>query len=116
MHVAESKDEIRLLQGKKSGFEKLYAKAGWDSEWAPKDEFTVHVSRRTWACSALIFWPFMQFRQRMMTSGSQRNSVPVAHCPRSNKETGVGRMPLKKFLDAGITVGLGTDSLASSPS
>ena len=24
-------------------------------------------------------------------------------------------MPLKKFLDAGITVGLGTDSLASSP-
>lgn len=25
-------------------------------------------------------------------------------------------MPLKKFLDAGITVGLGTDSLASSPS
>lgn len=45
----------------------------------------------------------------------KNKNVSVAHCPRSNKETGVGRMPLKQFLDAGISVGLGTDSLASSP-
>src|SRR5574341_31517 len=45
-----------------------------------------------------------------------KTRTPVAHCPRSNHEIGVGRMPLKRFLDEGVTVGLGTDSLASSPS
>jgi 5-methylthioadenosine/S-adenosylhomocysteine deaminase len=46
----------------------------------------------------------------------RRSRASVAHCPRSNHETGVGTMKLRKFIDAGITVGLGTDSLASSPS
>jgi 5-methylthioadenosine/S-adenosylhomocysteine deaminase len=46
----------------------------------------------------------------------RKSHTAVAHCPRSNKALGVGRMPLRKFLDSGITVGLGTDSLASSPS
>lgn len=116
MHVAESKDEVRLLQGRKSGFATLYQAAGWDSAWAPhaKSPFEylynlgllgprflgVHAVHTTDRDIALI----------------KKSRMPIAHCPRSNKETGVGRMPLKKFLDAGITVGLGTDSLASSPS
>lgn len=41
---------------------------------------------------------------------------PVAHCPRSNHLLGCGRMPLERYLEAGVTVYLGTDSLASSPS
>jgi 5-methylthioadenosine/S-adenosylhomocysteine deaminase len=45
-----------------------------------------------------------------------KSGVSIAHCPRSNRELKVGKMPLRKFLDAGIPVGLGTDSLASSPS
>ena len=40
----------------------------------------------------------------------------VVHCPRSNLRLQCGRMPLEKFLDAGIPIMLGTDSLASSPS
>jgi cytosine/adenosine deaminase-related metal-dependent hydrolase len=40
----------------------------------------------------------------------------VAHCPRSNMLLQCGRMPLEKMLARGITVALGTDSLASSPS
>lgn len=116
MHVAESNDEIRLLQRKMSRFEKLYRVAGWDTAWAPSadspfeylhtlgllnDDFlAVHAVHATDKDISLI----------------KRSRVPVAHCPRSNRETGVGKMPLRKFLDAGIVVGLGTDSLASSPS
>lgn len=40
----------------------------------------------------------------------------VVHCPRSNLRLNCGRMPLEKFLEQGIPVLLGTDSLASSPS
>ncbi len=116
MHLAESKDEIKLLQGGKSGFDRLYQAAGWDKAWAPSANSPFAYLHRLGLLSprflAVHAVQATDLDIRLLT----KSQTPVAHCPRSNKETNVGRMLLKKFLDAGITVGLGTDSLASSPS
>ncbi|HEX9021125.1 MAG TPA: amidohydrolase family protein, partial [Nitrospirota bacterium] len=116
MHVAESKDEIKLLRRKNTGLEKLYQFAHWDLAWAP----TGHSSFEYLNRAGLLSPRLLAVHAVQVTDEDlaliKKSKTSIAHCPRSNKELGVGRMPLKKFLDAGISVGLGTDSLASSPS
>jgi aminodeoxyfutalosine deaminase len=115
MHIAESKDEIRLMQRKTNSLEKLYQFANWELDRAPRGLSALeYLGRIGFLSPHLLAVHCVQVTDNDIRL-IRNSKVSVAHCPRSNKELGVGRMPLKKFLDAGVTVGLGTDSLASVP-
>ncbi len=115
MHVAETRDEVLLFQRRKSGLEKLYASAAWDREWAPQARSSVkYLYRLGMLCSGFLAVHAVHTDAddiRLLA----HSGASVAHCPRSNRTLGVGTMDLRAMLDAGIPVGLGTDSLASSP-
>lgn len=112
IHAAESIEEADLL-GKGDGFfTEIYDR--FDIDWQSPHCTPIEYLERL---GVLSIRPLLAHCVMVSESDIKRissNGAKVAHCPKSNAKFGHGWAPLEKFLDAGIAVGLGSDSVASN--
>jgi 5-methylthioadenosine/S-adenosylhomocysteine deaminase len=112
MHAAESKVEEMLLQEGRGLFAEGLAQRG--IEWKTPGMSTVQYLGRH---GVLQTKPLLAHCIRVNEAdiGTLRESgARVAHCPKSNAKLGHGRAPFPRLLEHGVSVGLGSDSVASN--
>jgi len=118
MHLGETADEVAFLAAAAGPIvERLYPYVGWQERVPP----AAGLRPVPWL---LQHAPLPQ--QLLLAHGVQVSAAEAAQlaatragvvlCPRSNARFGVGRAPVAAYHQAGVTLALGTDSLASSPS
>ena len=112
MHAAESEAEVLFLREGCGPFAEGLAKRA--IEWKAPEVSTVQYLKQI---GILDTRPLLAHCIRVDDADieSLRSSgAKVAHCPKSNAKLGHGRAPFAKFVEAGIVVGLGSDSVASN--
>jgi 5-methylthioadenosine/S-adenosylhomocysteine deaminase len=112
MHAAESSAEECLIREGTGPFAESLAKRGF--EWRAPGISTVQYLQRH---GILRTRPLLAHCINVDDADVQTISqtrASIAHCPKSNAKLGHGRAPLAQFLNAGIAVGLGSDSVASN--
>ena len=112
MHAAESQAEEDFVRHGTGLFADSLAKRG--IEWTPPRTSTIQYLD---AVGILECQPLLAHCIRVDHDDIEtlrRTGSKVAHCPKSNAKLGHGRAPLASFVAAGVTVGLGSDSVASN--
>jgi cytosine/adenosine deaminase-related metal-dependent hydrolase len=112
MHAAESEAEELLLREGFGVFAEGLARRS--IEWNAPGISTVQYLKR---CGILDTLPVLAHCIRVDEEDVEilrSTRSKVAHCPKSNAKLGHGRAPFGKFLQSGVFVGLGSDSVASN--
>ena len=112
IHAAESNDETELLAHGTGLFRGFYER--FDLEWHSPHCTPIEYLERL---GVLSTQPLLAHCIKVSASDLSKinaNGAKIAHCPKSNAKFGHGYAPFEAFLDAGITVGLGSDSVASN--
>ncbi|MEZ5079076.1 MAG: amidohydrolase family protein [Thermoleophilia bacterium] len=115
-HIAESDDEVQALRDGSGPLPEALAVVGFSPAHWPGDSADSPVVRLH-AASALRGGMVAAHGVLLDDDDAAllaEAGVAVAHCPISNGRLGCGAMPLQRLRDAGVTVGLGTDSPASA--
>ncbi|MBI5016384.1 MAG: amidohydrolase family protein [Deltaproteobacteria bacterium] len=113
-HLAESAQEIAFCRdGTGEIPERLYGALGQEAPAAPDDHPLDWLDRLGLLRGGTILIHAVHLRPEHVDLIALRGSGVVL-CPRSNRRLGVGRAAGRRFLAAGVAVGLGTDSRLSA--
>ena len=112
IHIAESDAESALVERGEGVFAEALRKRG--VAVAPRARSPIELLYHN---GVLARRPLLIHSVRVDGADIDRTArakCPVAHCPVSNARLGHGTAPLLAMLEAGIDVGLGSDSMASN--
>lgn len=112
VHIAEGEDESLLVERAQGPFADFLRSRGIDVE--PRARSPITLLER---CGVLAARPLLIHAVRADApdiATMARHRCTVAHCPASNAKLAHGVAPLLEMLDAGLDVGLGSDSMASN--
>ncbi|MGH8165496.1 MAG: amidohydrolase family protein, partial [Rhodanobacteraceae bacterium] len=112
MHIAESGSEQELVCRGAGTFARWHGKRGIVVHARARSPIALLADIGALPPQALLIHAVNADKADIRTI--VRHGGCVAHCPTSNAKFGHGVAPLAAFLDAGINVGLGSDSVASN--
>jgi cytosine/adenosine deaminase-related metal-dependent hydrolase len=117
-HVAESAAEVEFLDRGTGTIPDVYREAGL---WKGGRFRPPHLSPVEYLWGAGILGPRTLAVHCVQVDDADiallaESGAAVAHCPRSNLHLQCGSAPVAALIGAGVTVGLGTDSLSSNES
>jgi len=112
MHAAESAAEDEFVRDGCGAFAEGLSRRGID--WTARGVSTIQYLKQV---GVLDVKPLLAHCVRVDERDIEtlrETETKVAHCPKSNAKLGHGRAPFARFLEAGIAVGFGSDSVASN--
>ena len=112
IHAAESASEVELLKHGNGFFTEIYEKFGF--EWNSPHCTPIHYLERLGVLAARPLLAHCVLVDESDVQKIASYGASIAHCPKSNAKFGHGFAPLETFMQAGIHVGLGSDSVASN--
>jgi 5-methylthioadenosine/S-adenosylhomocysteine deaminase len=113
MHVSESAAEIAFLREAEGPFAEFLRGRGIPVRRRAHSPVHLLAELGIAATARPLLIHGVHFDESDVTLAAHYD-CPVAHCPASNAKLGHGVAPLRALLDAGVRVGLGTDSVASN--
>lgn len=114
VHLGENPEEVELLaQGTGPWRGILEMIGGWRTDWAiPACDPVTYLDRHDIIDAKTLVVHGVQLTDTALARLAEIGATLVT-CPRSNHWVGVGYPPIGRFYKSGVTVAVGTDSLAS---
>ena len=116
VHLSESGEEVEFIRSGTGPWRTLLEELGsWDPSWAAPGGTPIEfLDSCGFLDSHLLAVHGVQMTRSDLARLAERG-VTLVTCPRSNIHTGAGAPPVEDFYESGVSVAVGTDSLASTP-